>query len=263
MGLALSFLVCTGAFTASAQGEAGDADQAGGTWTLRDCIDYAREHNIQIKTQEVSLETAEASLEQARAAQYPTLSFSTSFGANFRNISTFNDYLEETGRTSMSNNFGLNSGMALYQGGRLRNTVRQQQVQRDAAGLGVEQAGIDIEISVTQAYLQMLYNREALLLARQTEDLSARQVERGEQLFAAGSISRVELAQLKSQHASDGYKTVSAENTLETGNGDFLEKEYRWYAREWTDQSANLISLLVRCRGEEAVYADLLIYDRR
>ena len=185
-------------------------------WTLRDCIDYAREHNIQVKTKEVSLETAEASLEQARAARYPTLNFSGSFGANFRNVSTFNDYLEETGRTSLSNNFGLNSGMTLYQGGRLRNTVRQQQVQHDAAGLDVEQAGIDIEISVTQAYLQMLYNREALLLAQQTEELSARQVERGEQLFAAGSISRVELAQLKSQHASDSYKTVNAENTLET-----------------------------------------------
>ena len=185
-------------------------------WTLRDCIEYALQNNIQIKTKEVSLETAEASLEQARAAQLPTLNFSSSFGANFRNVTTFNDYMEEAGHTSFSNNFGLNSGMTLYQGGRLRNTVKQQEVQRDAAELNVESAGFDIELSVTQAYLQVLYNREALELARQNEALSQKQVDRGQELFAAGSISRVELSQLKSQQASDQYQTVSAENTLES-----------------------------------------------
>lgn len=206
-GLLLLFLaVCTA--------QAAGAQTAGG-WTLRQCIDYALQNNIQIKTQEVSLETAEASLEQAKAQQYPTLSFSSSFGANFHNASTYNEYMEKTGGVSVSNSFGLNSGLALYQGGRLRNAVKQSQLQRDATELDVEQARIDLEISVAQAFLQILYNREALDLNRQAEDLSAQQVARGEQLFAAGRISRVELAQLKSQHASDQYQTVAAENTLE------------------------------------------------
>lgn len=187
-----------------------------GGWTLRQCIDYALQHNIQIKTQEVSLETADASLEQAKAQQYPTINFSSSFGTNFQNVSTYNEYMEKNGGVSVSNSFGLNSGLSLYQGGRLRNTVRQSQVQRDASELDVEQARIDLEISVAQAFLQVLYNREALDLNRQAEELSARQVERGQQLFQAGSISRVELSQLKSQHASDQYQTVSAENTLES-----------------------------------------------
>ena len=201
---AAAFLACS----------VGAQESAG--WTLRQCIDYALQHNIQIKTQEVSLETAEASLQQARAQQYPTLNFSSSFGANFQNVTTYNEYMEKAGGMSVSNSFGLNSGLSLYQGGRLRNSVKQSQVQRDASELDVEQARIDMEISVAQAFLQVLYNREALDLNRQAESLSARQVERGEQLFKAGSISRVELAQLKSQHASDQYQTVSAENTLES-----------------------------------------------
>lgn len=203
----LTLFLASLAFSATAQ----DA----GLWTLRRCIDYALQNNIQIKTQEVALETAEASLEQAKAAQYPTLNFSSSFGANFHNVNTYNEYMEKTAGVSVSNNFGLNSGLTLYQGGRLRNTVKQSQVQRDATELDTEQARIDLEISVAQAFLQVLYNHEALDLNRQAEELSARQVERGEQLFQAGSISRVELAQLKSQHSSDQYQTVSAENTLE------------------------------------------------
>ena len=194
-------------------GSAGAQDREG--WSLQQCIDYALQNNIQIKTQEVSLENAEASLEQAKAQQYPTLNFSSSFGANFQNVTTYNEYMEKAGGMSVSNNFGLNSGLALYQGGRLRNTVKQSQVQRDATELDVEQARIDLEISVAQAFLQVLYNHESLELNRQAEELSARQVERGEQLFQAGSISRVELAQLKSQHASDRYQCVAAENTLE------------------------------------------------
>ena len=186
------------------------------SWTLRQCIDYARENNIQVKTQELTLESAEASLEQAKAAQYPTLNFSSSVGANFQNINTYNEYMEKNGGMSFSNSFGLNSGMTIYQGGRLRNTIKQQSLQTDASEYDLEQQRIDIEISVTEAFLQILDNRENLDLARQAEELSARQVERGEELFRAGSISRVELAQLKSQNASDKYQVVSAENALET-----------------------------------------------
>ena len=186
------------------------------SWTLRNCIDYALQHNIQIQTQEISRETNEASLEQARAAQRPTLNFSTSFGANFQNVATYNDYMEKSSGVSASNNYSLNSGLTLYQGGRLRNTVKQQEIQVEAAGYDVEQSRIDLEINIAQAYLQMLYNKEALDLNRQAAELSARQVARGEELFDAGSISKVELSQLRSQHASDLYQIVAAENSLES-----------------------------------------------
>jgi outer membrane protein len=186
------------------------------TWTLRDCIDYALEHNIQIQTKEITHQTSEASLEQARAAQYPTLNFSGSFGANFQNVTTYNDYMEKNSGFAASNNYGLNSGMTLYQGGRLRNTVKQQQLQAEAAGYDVDQQRIDLEISIAQAYIQLLYDKESLDVKRKTAELSEHQVSRGEQLHLAGSISKVELAQLRSQHASDLYQIVTAENALET-----------------------------------------------
>ena len=204
----MSLIIATFSLQAPAQNQ--------GAWTLRQCIDYARENNIQVKTQELAVESAEASLLQAKAQQYPTLSFSSSFGANFQNVNTFNEYMEENGGMSFSNSFGLNSGLALYQGGRLRNGVKQQQIQLEASETDLEQQLVDIEISVAQAYLQILYNRESLELARQNELLSASQVERGEELFKAGSISRVELSQLKSQNASDKYQIVAAENALES-----------------------------------------------
>jgi len=203
--LLLTILAAGTAFSASAQH----------TWTLRDCIDYAMQHNIQIQTKELTRETNEASLEQAKAARYPTLSFSGSFNSNFQNAVTYNDYMEKTSGVSASNNYGLNSGLTLYQGGRLRNSVKQQEIQTEAAGYDVEQQRIDLEISIAQAYIQLLYDKESLDLKRQTAALSEHQVKRGEELFNAGSISKVELSQLRSQHATDLYQIVTAENTLE------------------------------------------------
>lgn len=188
--------------------------QAQETWSLRRCIDYALDNNIQVLTKELSRQSAEASLEQSKAQLYPTLSFSSSFGANFKNISTYNEYMEKAGGASVTNSFGLNSGMTLYQGGALRNSVLQQQVQNEAAGYDVEQSRMDIEMSVAQAYIQILYDKENLDLKKLAAELSASQVERGEALRQAGSISKVDLAQLKSQKASDEYQIVSAENQL-------------------------------------------------
>lgn len=189
--------------------------QNNGPWTLRDCIDYAQEHNIQIKSKEITHETAEATLRQSKAAQAPTLNFSGNFGANFQNVTTYNEYMEKNGNMSLTNSFGLNSGLTIYQGGRLRNTIKQQTLQAEAAGYDVEQQRIDLEISIAQAYIQLLYDKESLDLKRQTAELSDHQVKRGEELFRAGSISKVELSQLRSQHASDLYQIVTAENTLE------------------------------------------------
>ena len=198
-------------FFTSVQATAQNTD---GLWTLKRCIDYAVENNINVLTKEISVQTSEATLEQSKAAQAPSLSFSTSFGANFKNVSTINEYMENTGGATMSNNFGLNSGMTLYNGGKIRNTIKQNSLQSDAARYDLDQSRMDIEISVAQAYLQVLYNKEALDINKKAAELSKKQVELGEQLFAAGSISKVDLAQLKSQMASDEYQIVSAENAL-------------------------------------------------
>ncbi len=206
-GILLAVLLCLCALPLRAQDTK--------AWTLRDCIDYAQQHNIQIKTKEITHETAEVSLEQAKGAQLPTLSFSSNFGANFQNVTTYNEYMEKSGNTTLSNSFGLNSGLTLYQGGRLRNTVKQQQYQAEAAGYDVEQQRIDLEISIAQAYIQLLYDKESLDVKRQAAELSDHQVARGEELFRAGSISKVDLSQLRSQQANDRYQIVVAENTFE------------------------------------------------
>ena len=183
-------------------------------WTLQKCIEYARVHNIEVQTREVSKAVSDVELEQTRAQRFPTLNFSSSFGVSFQNATTYNDFMEETDAASYSDNFGLNTGVTLYAGGKLSKTIQQKKLDNTASGYDVEQALFDIEISVIQAYLQILYANESHKIALLAADLSRSQVERGLEMRKAGSMSKGDLAQLQSQAAGDNYQVTQTKNAL-------------------------------------------------
>ncbi len=183
-------------------------------WSLDKCLKYAKENNIQIKTKQLSKELTEVEINSAKAQLYPTLSFSTSHSLSFQNSTTYNDYNEASNKTNYSGNYNLNSGITLYSGSKITNTIKQQNMLGKASEYNLLQSIMEVEISITQAYLQILYNKEALQIAQNSSELSKAQVSRGEELVKAGSLSKVDLAQLESQAASDKYAIVKAENTL-------------------------------------------------
>ena len=215
----IKFVIITAA-AALLQPFALGAQDSGGekpaVWDLAGCIAYALENNISIKMQDLNLQSAEATLEQSKAALFPTLNASAGGTAMFQKTPTYNDYMEASNNGTISGNLGLNSGVTLYQGGRLRNTIKQSEISLQSAAQQKEQTLLETEISVTQAYIQILYDRENLEVCRTNEQLDKELLERGDALLAAGSISKADHAQLKSQYASDKYNTVNAENTFNT-----------------------------------------------
>ncbi|MFA5443672.1 MAG: TolC family protein [Bacteroidales bacterium] len=183
-------------------------------WSLEKCIEYARQNNIQIQSQQITKELSDVDLEQTKAQRFPTLNFSSNFGVSFQNTTTYNDFLEKTDATAYSDNYGLNTGVTLYSGGKLNKTIKQKQIDNSAYSYDIEQSALDIEISVIQAYLQILYANESLEIAKKAMALSQTQVERGLEMYQAGSISKADLAQLQSQNASDKHQVTQAKNTL-------------------------------------------------
>lgn len=192
----------------------GLAQESAEAWTLRQAIDYARENNIQVQSQQVTKEISEISLEQARASLFPTLSFSTNQSLGFSNAASYNEFNEATSSTNFNGSYSLNSGVTIFAGGKLRNSIRQKEIQSTASGFDVEQAKTDIEISVTQAYLQILYANESLKIAEQALELSKAQAERALLMYNAGSISKADLTSLQAQVASDEYQIISSKSTL-------------------------------------------------
>ena len=63
--------------------------------------------------------------------------------------------------------------------------------------------------------MQALYAAEAVEVAAGTAEVSRAQRDRAEQMWQAGSISKVDFAQLESQYASDLYQVVVARSSLD------------------------------------------------
>ena len=178
-------------------------------WTLQMCLDYALENNIQLQQSRNNYLSGLEDSQEAKAARLPSLSASVTQG--YTNYPSTN--VEE--RNSYTGTYGLNAGLTLYEGGKLRTAVKEQQLQNRIDALSVSESENDIRIALVEAYMQALYATEAVEVAKGTAEVSRAQRDRAEEMWKAGAISKVDLAQLESQHASDQYQVVVAQSTLD------------------------------------------------
>lgn len=178
-------------------------------WTLDDCIEYALEHNIQVKKSKVSQLSGSEDLQQYKAQLFPSLSAGTSHSLTNYPSSDVEDH------NSYSGNYNVSASWKLFDGGRRVTTIKQSEMQQDVNELSVRQSENDIRLSIIQAYMQVLYAVESVRTNENTVDVSKAQRDRGEELLKAGSISRVDLAQLESQYSSDKYRLVTSQTNLD------------------------------------------------
>lgn len=188
------------------------AQQEGEAWSLRACIEHAREHNLQVEYARVSLENTLVELSRAKAQRLPSLDFSSTQGWGHQKKAGTDGSLKST--SAYTGSYSLNGNMTLYEGGKLSRTTRQQELSTKAMTQDVFVAQNDMEITVTKAYLQILYANETLKTDRQTLESSGEQLARSKALLDAGSISTSDFAQMESQYSSDSYRVVQSENDL-------------------------------------------------
>ncbi|MDH6356392.1 TolC family protein [Parabacteroides sp. PF5-9] len=185
------------------------AQEKPATWTLYDCLEYALENNIQVKKSKVNLLSGKEDTEQAKAQMFPSLSGSITQGyVNYPSSDAMDNH-------SYSGNYSVNANWTLIDGGRRSNTIKQQKIQNEVDALNIEQSENDIRISLVQTYMQVMYSMEAVRISENTVEVSKAQRDRAEELFKAGSISRVDLAQMESQYSTDKYQLVTAQTNLE------------------------------------------------
>ncbi len=236
-------------------------------WSLQECIDYAVENNIALRQSRNAHLAGLEDTYQAKAAMFPSLNASASQGITNRPFSESgnstvigSDVYSTSKATSWSGNYGLNAGMTLFSGGSLRTALKQSRLQNSTDSLSVEENTNDVVISIVKAYMQCLYASEAVKVSESTAEASKAQLDRAVELKNAGEISKVDVAQLESQHASDLFQITSAKATLdnyklqlkqllELGVSDEIELE------EPTDDEAGILRLLP---AKEEVYANAL-----
>ena len=190
-------------------------------WTLRNCIDYALEHNITIRRNHINVESTQEDVKTAKADFLPSLSGNISQrivnrpnSASGTIISGDNITTSES-KTSYNGSYGIDASWTVYNGSKRVNTLKQQQLNSRIAELTVDESENSIEENITQLYVQILYSAEAVKVNESTLEVSRKEFERGQELFNAGSIASSDLAQLEAQVSNDNYQLVTSQTTLQ------------------------------------------------
>ena len=182
-------------------------------WTLRQCADYAVEHNINIKQRENSREQRELQLSTAKNSRLPDLNGSASESFSFgRGLTLDNTYAN---RSTSSTSFSLGTSVPLFTGFQIPNTVKLNQLNLEAATHDLEKAKNDIRMQVAQAYVQILYNMEIADVAHRQIDIDSAQVVRLQAFVDNGKASQAQLSQQQATLAKAKLTATQADNTLQ------------------------------------------------
>lgn len=182
-------------------------------WTLQRCIDYAFQHNIQIKQGALNIDLSEANRNQSMAGTLPSLNASASHGYNWgQTIDPFtNQFATERIR---SNSFGISSTVTIFNGFQQMNSIRQNNLLLEASKKDLERQKNDVALNVANAYLNVLFNQELLKIAESNLLNSSQQVDRLRKLVEVGAAPKGNLYDIESQMATDEASLIQAENNL-------------------------------------------------
>jgi len=181
-------------------------------WTLENCINYAINNNIDVKKSSIEVEQKEVALSTAKNSMLPGVAASASQNFSFgRGLTSYNVYANTN---TTNTGFSLGGEMPLFSGLKIKNNIDLSKLNLQAAVEDLEKMKDDIRTSVAAAYVQILYNKEILEVAKRQIEIDSLQVVRLEGMLANGKASASEVSAQKATLSQSVLTAVKADNTL-------------------------------------------------
>jgi len=183
--------------------------------TLKQAVETGIANNLLVQQSGLQVETDEIRWKQSKLNLLPNLNGSAGSGINNgRSIDPFtNSYSNQ--QISYAN-YGLSSGVVLFNGLTLQNTIKQNSLAYQASKMDLQQAKDELTINIILAYLTALNNEDLLQQARNQAELTKKQVDRLVILDNDGAIAPSLLSDMKGQFANDQLSIIDLQNSLET-----------------------------------------------
>ncbi|MEO0075716.1 MAG: TolC family protein, partial [candidate division WOR-3 bacterium] len=128
-------------------------------FTLTDCINLAKEHNLELQQARLSIANARAAASEARAQFYPSLGVSSSYRLS-------GDF---SGNNNYQGNFsnGVNASYNLYKGGAIRASAKIADYRLAIAQENYRQKEAEVILAVKQAFYKILQIQQQIDLIKQ------------------------------------------------------------------------------------------------
>ena len=186
--------------------------QAQKVWTLDECINYALEHNLDIRKSQLAQQQAEYQWKASKNAWLPSLNANAGEYLGFGQSPSYTGvYVSDN---SSSSSFGANLSLPLFQGLNLYNTTKANALNLQASEMDQKAAQLNLKLNVMGFYMQVLYGKEQVEIARRQVELSAEQLEKTQQLYENGRVAEADVYESQAQLASDQAVLTQAETDL-------------------------------------------------
>lgn len=185
-------LLVAGALAAGAQAQT--------VWSLDSCVNYAIEHNVEVRSRMLQARSAEYDVTEAKDRFLPTLQGYA--GQNFsfgRGLTSENTYANNN---TQNFNIGANLSLPIFQGLAGVRRVDYAKASLRAAVEQTEAAKENVELNVLMQYLQVLYCREVQAVAEEQRRMSGVELDRRRTLVQNGKLPELDLYEAESQLAT-------------------------------------------------------------
>ncbi|WP_421802070.1 TolC family protein [Flagellimonas sp.] len=165
-------------------------------WTLEECVDYAIEHNLQVKNTSYNNESSRESYRQSVRDLLPSVNGSTDYSIRYGRSADpqTNDFVNTQ---FFSNNYSLNANLDLFRGFQKLNTIRASKFIYKATQEDILQEKFLLAFRVMSAYYDIKFfeglvanSLEQLEISQGNYDLVKKQVELG--LMAGADLYEAE-----------------------------------------------------------------------
>ncbi len=182
-------------------------------WSLKDCIDYAKENNLSIKQQSLNTEYQQNIYEQKKLDRIPSLNGNVGYQLSFGRVPDETTY-RYVDQTTQFGRFSIGSSVPLFQGFSLQNQINRDEANWKAARQELEAAKNDLALNITSFYLQVLFDKELLEVAKEQQEVAKEQVENTRKLVDAGRVAEGNLLEIQSQLAREALTVTQMQNNL-------------------------------------------------
>lgn len=179
-------------------------------WTLEECINYAIKNNIQIKQQELTQKISSQYLKQTKLNIVPSINAGIGQNFNFGK----NDNIIVDNNISNSTNFQISANLNLFSGLQNYNNIKKTEIDNQMSAMIVEQTKSNISLTVTSAYLNVIFAKDLLELAKNQKKITELQLERTEKMITTGNLSLQAKYELEAQLANEELVVVNYENQI-------------------------------------------------
>lgn len=182
------------------------------TWGLEECIQYAIDHNLEVKQQLFELEDAKIATSNAKGNYLPNLSASArnTWSSGLSNNALTGGLEFNTIRNS---SYGLNSSIPIYNGMQNYHTLQQAKLQEISNQFSIEKAKDDIKLNVANSFLELLLQKENIGILKTQYEFSLEQLKRTKEMVALGTLPKGDEIQLEATVAKDLQNIAQAENS--------------------------------------------------